>query len=105
MKHGQPPRGGRTSPEGARRTSCGSPVGQDQPRGGGQRGRQGYGEDPGPDDTSRHSPANGREALGGAHTHDGARDGVSGADRDTTDGGADEHHSPGGLGAEASDGT
>src|SRR2546422_2367077 len=45
----------------------------------GDQGRGGQSEDPGPDDPGGHPPPDGREAIGGPHSPDGARDGVRGA--------------------------
>jgi len=49
--------------------------------GGAEEGCAGDGEDPGPDDVARDAPAHGGEAVRSANAHDGAGDGVGGADR------------------------
>src|SRR5207249_9514763 len=55
----------------------------DQPRGG-------DGQDPSPDDPVGHPPADGREAMGGPHSHDGAGDGVGGAHGDAQERGSQQ---------------
>src|SRR5208337_2735233 len=48
---------------------------------GAEEGCTGDGEDPGPDDVARNAPAHGGEAVRSANAHNGAGDGVGGADR------------------------
>src|SRR5712691_10672269 len=60
-------------------TSGGEQVDHEPRYPGHERGRR-NGEDPGPDDSARHAPAHGGEALDRADPHDRAGDRVGGAD-------------------------
>src|SRR6267142_1953921 len=68
-----------------------------------EEGGAGNGEDPGENDTTRHTPADGGEAASSADADNGAGDGVRGADRDAEFCGGKERDGAGGLGREAAE--
>src|SRR5271157_1617482 len=72
--------------------------------GGAEEGCAGDGKDPGPDDVARNAPAYGREAVRSAYAHDGAGDGVGGADRNTKARGGKQGDRTGGLRGKPSEG-
>jgi len=63
----------------------------------------GDGENPGPDDASGHAPTDGRQAVNGANADNRAGDGMSGADWDASQGGAEKRDGAGALRAEAAE--
>ena len=67
--------------------------------------RAGNGENPGPDDAARNTPANGSEAAGRSYADDGAGNGVSGADGDAKNSIHDESEAAGGFGSESAKGS
>src|SRR5579872_4045973 len=69
----------------------------------GNQGGSGDGEDPGPDDASGDAPADCGKTIDGADAHDGAGDGVRGADGDAGQGGAEQSDGAGAFGTESAE--
>ena len=64
----------------------------------------GDGDDPGPHDAASDSPTNGGQAVNGADSYDGPRDGVGGADGNAREGGGKQSDGAGGFGAKPANG-